>query len=409
MPKSRSPIISKIIKVFLWILVIFLSFELFLFFITPIYDFPQPTIFSGNKLYNPYRGMDNSQWKKANFHFHTRAWGGLTNGRKNSNEAFWDTYKKLGYDVPCVSNYQNISTFNQDSAFYIPVYEHGFGIWKKHQLCIGARKVSWIDFSIYQNLNTRQFMLNILHDQNEAVAIAHPDWENGYPLDVLKYLSNYDLIEALDQNWRSIPQWDAALSSGHPVFIVADDDAHDIYNIYKVGICCTFINSKTNHAADILHALKEGNAFGADIFMYNKEGFDKKAERAKHIPKLNSVKLDHDTLRVAVSTKTMKIAFIGQNGKIMKTVDGDSTAFYKFMPEDTYIRTVITFLNDMKGRGTRFYLNPVFRYSGERPVNSLKAEINQTKTWLLRLFTIPVLFVLLGLFVYSQMRHKSGV
>ncbi|MCX6249550.1 MAG: hypothetical protein NTX61_02250 [Bacteroidetes bacterium] len=406
MPKSGSTVIGKIRKVFLWIIVVFLTCELFLFIITPIYDFPQPSIFAGDKLYNPYRGMDSSQWKKANFHFHTRAWAGLTNGRKNSDETFWKTYKKLGYDVPCISNYQNISKFNKDSAFYIPVYEHGFGIQKKHQLCIGARKVSWIDFSIFQNLNTRQFMLNILHDQNEAVALAHPDWEDGYPVDLLHFLSNYDLIEVLDQNWRSIPQWDAALSSGHPVFIVADDDAHDVYNIYKVGICCTFINSRTNHTADILHSLKEGNAFGADVYMYNGEGFDKKAERAKQIPKLNSVKLDHDTLWISVSSKPMKVEFIGQDGKIMKTVEDHPEAFYKFLPEDTYIRTVITFPNDMKGRGTRFYLNPVFRYSGERPVNSLRAEVNRTKTWLIRLVSIPVLLLLFGFFVYLQTRRK---
>jgi len=59
-----------------------------------------------------------------------------------------------------------------------------------------------------------------LRDQNEIVAIAHPGWENGFPPGDLKYLSNYDLLEVLDANWHSVAQWDSALSSGHPVYIV---------------------------------------------------------------------------------------------------------------------------------------------------------------------------------------------
>ncbi len=406
MAKTGSSISTVILKGFLYLLLFLASAELLIYSIAPVYDFPKPTRFAGKSIFNPYRDMDNLHWKKANFHFHTKAWSGLTNGRKNSNEVFYETYKKLGYDVPCISNYQSISKFNCDSSFYIPAYEHGFGIRKKHQMCIGARKVLWLDYSLFQNLNHKQHILNLLHGQNEIVAIAHPDWENGYPLDNMKYLSNYDLIEALDANWRSVPQWDAALSSGHPVYILADDDAHDISNPYQIGRCCTFINSATINPVEILSSLKEGKAFGADVYMYENETIDQKAENAKLIPRLNKVKMIHDTLRISVNRKAMKFDFIGQDGKVKKTVINDSVASYKILAEDTYIRTEIIFPNKYQAPGTKFYLNPIFRYNGDKPSNSLKAVINYPRTWIFRLLTVPSMAALLVLIVYLGRRKK---
>jgi hypothetical protein len=396
-----------IIRGFLYFLALILSVELIFYFTTPVYDFPPPAPFGGDKIFNPYKGMDSTKWLKANFHFHTRAWSGLTSGRKNSDSAFWSTYRNMGYDVPCISNYQSISKFNKDSAFYIPVYEHGFGIRKKHQLCIGAEEVLWLDYSIYQNLNHKQHIIDRLHDQCKIVALAHPDWEKGYSLNDMMFLSNYDLIEVLDQNWRSVEQWDAALSSGHPVYIVGDDDAHDIYDTYQIGRCCTFINAASNHSADVLRSLKEGNAFGADVYMYDKSSFDEKAAQAKLIPRLDRVEVIGDTLHVAVSSVAMSIEFIGQGGVIKKTVNNTKTASYRILPEDTYIRTVIIFATNFQAPGTKFYLNPVFRYNGEKPSNALRAEFNFPRTWILRIFSIPALLFFLVFIGYMTRKKKA--
>ncbi len=394
--------IKKILKIICLLLLGLLTLELLLYFTSPVYNFPVPHPFSGNQIYNPYEGMDSTKWRKVNFHFHVHAWFGLTSGRKNKVEDFWKTYKKLGYDVPCISDYQHINTFNKDSSFYIPAYEHGFGLRKKHQLLIGARSVLWLDYSLFQDLNHKQHILNLLHGQNEIVAIAHPDWEGGYSLNDMKYLSNYQLIEVLNNNWRSVSQWDAALSSGHPAFIVGDDDGHDIHNPYKVGRCCTFINSPTLNSNDIINAVKHGKAFGADVYMSNGETFDQKAERAKKIAVLRFVEVRDDTLWVGTNTKAIKFVFIGQNGKIKKVIRFTKMAWYKIQPEDTYIRTQIMFFNQYAGPGTVFYLNPVFRYNGVQPLNSLRAEVNYQKTWFLRLLSIPSLIVLLILLFYWQ-------
>ena len=409
--KKGKHIVYYILRIILTILGLLILAELVIYFAAPVYDFPSPHPFSGNRFYNPYEGVDSHQWKKANFHFHTRAWSGLTSGRDNSHDSVYKTYKALGYDIPGISNYQQIDDVFKDSAFYIPSYEHGFGIRKKHQLLIGSKKVLWFDYSLFQNLGHKQHILNLLRPDNELIAIAHPDWENGYPLKDMEYLSGYDLIEVLDNNWRSLPQWDAALSSGHPVYIVSDDDAHDIYNPYEIGRCCTFINSPTLKQDDFIRSLKDGRSFGADIYMSNHETFSDKAINVLKIPVLESVIMNQDTLFVRVSEKAFRIRFIGQNGAMKKEDYLMKGSWYKFSPDDTYIRTEITFYKNFpdghKLPGTRFYLNPVFRYEGNRPSNDLKAEINLPRTWIFRILSFGGLFGLIAFIIYFRLNKTA--
>ena len=186
-----------------------------------------------------------------------------------------------------------------------------------------------------------------------------------------------------------MPQWDAALSAGRAVYILADDDAHDIDNPNDIQRCCTFVNSQTRKGADIVSALKAGRAFGADIYLSMNEGFAEKAADAKLVPWVSSVNVSGDTLQVTVSERPLKITFIGQEGETKKIVRLSKTGWYKFQPGDTYIRTEITFIKNYKyptvGTGSTFYLNPVFRYDGTPPSNPLLAEINWPRTWILRL------------------------
>ncbi|HTX88382.1 MAG TPA: hypothetical protein VMC08_05285 [Bacteroidales bacterium] len=392
----------------LYLALVLLIVELLLYFTTPVYDFARPQPFSGHRLYNPYAGMDSSAWRKCNFHFHNRAWGGMTAGRHNSYREFYRIYKSLGYDAPEISNYQQIDKHFSDSSFYIPCYEHGFGVRKKHQLLIGAREVLWLDYSLYQNLNNKQHILDLLHSRSDLVAIAHPDWEHGYTAEDLKYLSRYDLMEVLDQNWRSVPLWDAALSAGHPAFIVADDDSHDVESPMHSGVCCTFVNSGVISRDSLEKALKEGKAFGADIYVGNGETMERKAEKAKHLPVLESVTLRGDTLRIRTGQKALKFTFIGQNGRIRKLVRFTDEAWYVVRPEDPYIRTEIRFYNEYRGPGTTYYLNPVIRYNGDKPASAEEPEINWVRTWIFRLFSIPSLFVLIGLVWYYR-RRKAAV
>ncbi|MCX6284520.1 MAG: hypothetical protein NTW31_09830, partial [Bacteroidetes bacterium] len=303
-------------RVFRWLgytVLLFIVFELILSFWAPVYDFPEPRPFSGDKFFNPYEGLDSNGWRKTNFHFHVREWWGLTAGRNNTPQELYRVYKRLNYDAPQISNYQSISTEFKDSAFYIPVYEHGFGIRKKHHMLIGAREVLWFDYSLVQSLSQKQQILNLLRPQSDIVAIAHPDWEGGFSLRDVKYLSNYDMLEVLDNNWRSVPQWDAALSSGHVAWILADDDAHSIEDPYQIQRCATYIHSPLLRGDSLIRSLKAGRAYGVEIYMGNHWSFDRKAYWAGKIPKLRCVYMHGDTLKVSVSGEVFKVMFIGQD------------------------------------------------------------------------------------------------
>lgn len=404
---------GKIFRLFVYFLVFLLGVEAVIYFMAPVYDFPEPKPFSGEKFYNPYEGLDSHYWRKCNFHFHSREWWGLTAGSGNSPGEIYRIYKMLGYDAAQISNYQSISNAFADSAFNVPSYEHGFGIRKKHHLLIGARKVLWFDYPLYQNINHKQHMLNLLRPLSDIVAIAHPDWENGFTMKDMKYLSNYDLLEVLDNNWRSFPQWDAALSSGHVAWVLADDDAHDITNPFQIQRCVTYLHSPSLQKDSMIRSLKSGRAFGAEMYMGDNWSFEKKAAWAKQTPHLKAAEMSADTLKVSVSGKVFKIVFIGQDGKIRKTVYGDKGHWYKFTSGDTYIRTVIVFLYHypypLVGKGDIFYLNPVFRYNGELPVNGLKAEINWSRTWIFRVLTFgPLLFILLAVYRFRKNKKSSN-
>jgi len=94
--------------------------------------------------------------------------------------------------------------------------------------------------------------------------------------------------------------------------------------------------------------------------------------------------------------------FIGQNAELMKVSNNTKKAFYPINKEDSYIRTEIIFADK-----STFYLNPVFRYDGKKPYNYLKAEINWTKTWVLRVISLTIiLFIIINIFYFRKRRRK---
>ena len=44
----------------------------------------------------------------------------------------------------------------------------------------------------------------------------------------LRYLSNYNCLEIANHERPFTTYYDTILSAGHPVFIMADDDTHDL-------------------------------------------------------------------------------------------------------------------------------------------------------------------------------------
>ena len=108
---------KKLLRIFLFIIVLPVAavviVQVAFYLSAPIYDFSEPQEFTGSKLYNPYKNMDNEFWRKYNFQVQSKAWGGVTDGRKNTNELIDSVYRELGFDYVATSDYMKINDHGQ--------------------------------------------------------------------------------------------------------------------------------------------------------------------------------------------------------------------------------------------------------------------------------------------------------
>jgi hypothetical protein len=228
----------------------------------PIYDFPQPQPFSGAYFFNPYASIDSTAWIKGNFHAHANPYGALTDGRKNTSEALFNRYDSLNYRAFAITNYMNIDTFKKSEQRYIPAYEHGYSPIKYHQLVLGAKKVNYFDYSLFQWTSNKQYVIDLLRENAEALAIAHPEFMGAYTKKDAEKLCNYDFVEVMNQRKYSFDFWDAALSAGHAVWILGNDDVHDLSSTVDYGMQATLINSASSSKKEVFEAMRAGKTMG---------------------------------------------------------------------------------------------------------------------------------------------------
>jgi hypothetical protein len=334
--------------------------------------------------------MKPDNWIQANFHAHTRQFGGITNGRVNTNEMLDSAYSALGFDHIGISDYNKINYYDSASPNFIPTYEHGYGIFKIHQLCIGAEKVRRLDYLAFQNLSMKQHTLNRLAKQTRLVIPAHPSFvKNGYLVEDMKYLSNYKLMEVLNGFRISTAHWDTALSNGHLVYLIGNDDSHDVNDITYMGRRFTMINAPENNPEQLMQALGNGNAVGVDFSVISDETLEQKMQRIKkNLPYITQVELRGDTLLVSASKPFFKIRFIGQDGVELDAQKYKKTGIYVIKQDDNYVRAELIF-NDW----TRLYLNPITRHESSEIVKQRLDHINWTKTIILWVVYILVLLI----------------
>lgn len=351
----------------------------------PVYRFPEPVVFSGSHLWNPYANHQ-GRWQRANFHAHGRAWLGMTNGRQ-SDEEVAQRYRDLGYDVPGVSDYQRIAA--QRGVATIPAYEHGYNITKLHQLAIGAHKVVWYDFLLWQSLSHQQYVIDRVKQQADVVALVHPATRDAYTIDDVQRLTGYDLIEIVNGPFAVPEVWDAALSTGHAVWAIANDDTHDLGDPKRLAAGWNMVGAASASTTDIVQALRAGRTYAV---------LRKGAIAAANVTVLDRAELNQNTLSVSVTGAPSTFSFIGQNGAIRKTVHDATTAAYALTGADTYIRTVI------ETPQTVLYLNPVLRYDGQKLL-APAASVDAAATWTLRM-SLGLGFAALA-FAYARGRRTS--
>lgn len=361
--------------------IIVLLLVLWVYLSVPTYRFHEPRPFSGEYLYNPYQDMKPDQWKKYHFHCHSRKFLGLTNGRKSSPEAIDSVYQTLGYDHYGISDYMSINPHGAEREDYIPAYEHGYGLVRKtHQLCIGAERVYRRDFPFMQNLSMKQHTLNQMGERGRFVVPAHASFTKGYKVGDMKWLSNYRLLEVLNPYGNALEHWDMALSNGHRVYAIGDDDTHNVTNINEVARNMTMVNTASLKADSVYEAFERGLCYAVEFNNYYLYGssLERKAMLARTLPHLTRCELVGDTLWVATSADSLKwVRFIGQEGKVLKTDENVGEVYYVIQPDDNYVRTEINI------DGLRLlYLNPVTRHSSPVVEDRRLDEVNWAQTGL---------------------------
>ena len=330
----------------------------------PLYRFPDPVPFAGSAFLNPYSGLRGT-WQRANLHAHSRQWGGLTNGHQSADEVV-RTYRAMGYSVAGVSDYHSIAAL--EGVPTIPLYEHGYNIMKRHQLAIGARRVDWFDFPFWQSLSNRQHVIHRVGRTADLVALNHPPSRDGYSPDDLRRLSGYQLLEIVNGPHRSEDSWDAALSSGHAVWALANDDTHDLADPARTGMAWNMIDAASPSTRDVVDALRAGRTYAVSRTSQTISGVQ---------TVLAGFEFNDGTLVVTCAGEPSTFNFVGQDGVIRKSVKDAMSASYTFTAADTYIRTVI------ESPRALLYLNPVLRYDGIRfPAPSV--SVNLAGSWLQR-------------------------
>lgn len=396
---------KKFLKYCLYLLCLFIAIIIAMNIFVPVYVYDEPVPFHGEYLHNPYQDIDSTYWKCCNFHGHTRQYAGVTNGRNNGNYVYDSMYRMFGYDHVGISDYNKVNAYEDDiDPGFIPGYEHGYNVWKTHQLCLGTKKVRRIDYFLYQTLSHKQHTLNMLADQNRVVVVAHPSFVDGsYNVRDMKYLSNYRIMEVLNGFVNSPEHWDMALSNGHLVYLIADDDTHDVMKVNDIALKITYLNSKENKADQLFDALLSGKAVGVDFYLDREEKMEDKVIRFKRdIPYLNSARLDGDEFTVSVTKPIKDIKFIGQNGTILKEqhINRGDTLFcssYKIQPEDQYVRTVVQFFDN-----SYMWLNPVTRHESQEITKQRLDHISYL--WTAALWGIYIGIILLLIIILRKSR-----
>ena len=345
--------------------------------LVPAYTYHAATPFAGATLFNPYASAGPT-WQRANFHAHSRAWGGLTSGHQSPADVR-KAYVARGYDVVGLSNYHTITRVAGDSAF-LPVYEHGISIRKTHQLIIGARQVMGLDFPLWQTTAAKQYLLSRLRDSAALTAVVHPYLRLGYDTTELATLAGFDLLEVRSHWNDASPWWDAVLTAGNPVWAIGNDDVHDVSRPRETAVVWTMVNAPTNAPDAVIAALRAGR-------MYVVAGGTDTA--AAPVPA--GVEVTGDTITTRFTAPVEHLRVLTDGGVVRADSSGSAVMRYVMQPGDHYARVVAQ-------RGAQMvYLNPVIRSTTTpvpwaappvRPIASLVSRIAAATLWMLAMFLL---------------------
>lgn len=369
--------------------------------LSPIYDFQQPRPFAGEKVYNPYSQLDTLLgWKRANLHTHTHAtrWINECELYADSVLAFYDKYN---YDVVGFSNHMELTKYPGEEDRQIWEYEHGYNFFKFHNLVFNPKHVVYWDILFPVLCSQKQFKIDVLASSSDFVVFNHPDRTSFTNDEDMKYVTNYRLIEhdcGFNLSDTYGEKWDVALSSGHYVPSIINDDLHKPRLTHKIARRCSFINSKSCNYSDVKQALLSGNFFTMHLPDFGNGDETQKIAANRELPMIKNIGMTGDTVFVELTQEADSVAVIGQGGKRIVTATHRSQLAYKFKETDTYVRLEARFAS-----GVVIFSNPFARYTGTEPSGTPYVEFAHPVNWWLTLlfnFALLLIFVTFIILAY---------
>lgn len=355
-----------------------------------LYDLPAATPFRGDRWYNPYAALPQapSRWLQGNFHAHSRAWGGVTEGDQTPADVV-RAYRQLGYDLVALSNYHALPSPDDPGVF--PVYEHGWNVTKSHRLVIGAREIVWRDYPLGHHVQHQQDLIERLRADGAVVAIAHPAVRNGHPVDAFRQLTGYEALEVLNHFLPPAePHWDAALSSGRAAWILANDDSHDVRGIGETGVHWTLVHAASPSVDAVTDAIRAGRTIGV------------RGRQGRTALRFVSLTMHGDTMELRVLGPVDSVRVVGQSGRIRFAARTDAlprqgdTLVVRTVArvDDGYLRAVVIGAEESArpGAPSALFLNPVVRWDG-RELGVTTASLSMRRTVSFRIAVAGLLTV----------------
>ena len=281
--------------------------------ISPIYRFKAPEPFGGPDIFNPYRNLDTlAEWKRANFHTHTRV-EGIFNECEFSPLETYEAYDKLGYDIVTFSNHNKLTVHPFDTSLQVNVYEHGYNLLKYHKLVFGCSKEHWFDHLLPVLPSQRQFQLDYLLKDSDLLQLNHQLRTNLTTRSMLEKLEGYQIMELDSGRSTENEYWDWALSAGHYSFALANDDLHYPDRSRNIAIRCNFLQCRSGKYEDIRKTLSEGCYYSMRVPDYGKGDWRVKYEKNRDLPSISDIGLKGDSIYIRLSDVADSIKVTGQN------------------------------------------------------------------------------------------------
>lgn len=351
----------------------------------PRYYFPQTEVFFGKNIFNPYTNLDNPNWIKTGIYVYP-PWYKDAIESLSGNDRYYEV-DEYYYDTLLYAANQK---FEKNNNTYMQGLHHN------DHLAIGCNEAEFTDYPFIRDIHNKQHRINMVRDKGCLLFLKPSVFYDNFKPEHPKLLRNYHGI-MVDENFvQSQHIWDQALSSGIYTTLIANTLPRSSRFLPEKQYRILYINADS---AGIKKALTKGNYYVATKYHH-----EENEEQPDLDSKLQDISIQGDSLIINTSEEAMAINFFGQHGEVADVQKNTSQAIYELKRKDSYIRTTIIFED-----GTRYYLNPVHRYSGNQPHHIIPVEVNFLKTWFLRAGGIVGLLIAMWILLYIKRRLRIEV